>query len=270
MRRQFSQRTTSSGGGARMLVDLGDVELQPAALAAALVQRGRADAALLVADLLVEREQVRRRSGRRRPRAPRRASRDLGVDLGERGVPARGRVVDLGLDGARARLGQLGDAALRGLAALHDLEDDVLQVALALGEGGDLALEVLQVLGRGDRAGVQALLVAGGALAHLVDVLLGLGLLAGGVALLGLRGDEQVAQLVVSSLVERLDLGVLGQRLAPVRELVEPGVQGLDVEQSDLVGGRGVQLGAPRGSVTAVAWAVQGSVTVRETRRRPP
>ena len=56
-------------------------------------------------------------------------------------------------------------------------------------------LEVLQVLGGGDGAGVEALLVAGGALAHLVDVLLGLGLLAGGVALLGLRGDEQVAQL---------------------------------------------------------------------------
>ncbi|GEK00619.1 hypothetical protein TNCT1_28950 [Streptomyces sp. 1-11] len=105
-------------------------------------------------------------------------------------------------------------------------------------------LEVGQVLGRGDRAGVQALLVAGGALAHLVHVLLGLGLLAGGVALLGLRGHQQVAELR-EVLVQRLDLGVLGQRLPPVRELLQADVEGLDVEESDLVGGRGVQLGAP-------------------------
>ncbi|KOG88024.1 hypothetical protein ADK38_22115 [Streptomyces varsoviensis] len=38
-----------------------------------------------------------------------------------------------------------------------------------------------------------------------------------------------------------LDLGVLGQRLALVRELREAEVEGLDVEEADLVGGRGVQ-----------------------------
>jgi hypothetical protein len=32
-----------------------------------------------------------------------------------------------------------------------------------------------------------------------------------------------------------------------VRELLETDVEGLDVEESDLVGGRGVQLGAPVG-----------------------
>ncbi|GHF33433.1 hypothetical protein LKL35_17715 [Streptomyces sp. ET3-23] len=106
-------------------------------------------------------------------------------------------------------------------------------------------LEVLQVLGGHAGAGVQALLVAGGALADLVDVLLGLGLLAGGVALLGLRGDEEVAVLGEVAL-ERLDLGVLGQALALVGELAEAGVQGLEIEEADLVGGRGVQLGAPR------------------------
>ncbi len=148
------------------------------------------------------------------------------------------------LPGRADPLGQLGDALLRGLAALHDLQDDVLEVALALGEGDDLLLEVLQVLGGGDGTGVQALLVAGGALAHLVHVLLGLGLLAGGVALLGLGGDEEVAQLG-QILGQRLDLGVLGQRPAPVRELLEPDVEGLDVEESDLVGRLGVQLGAP-------------------------
>nr|WP_281154900.1 hypothetical protein [Streptomyces sp. HYC2] len=105
-------------------------------------------------------------------------------------------------------------------------------------------LEVRQVLGRGDRAGVEALLVTDGALAHLVHVLLGLGLLAGAVALLGLRGDQQVAQLREVP-VQRLDLGVLGQRLPLVGQLLEADVEGLDVEESDLVGGRGVQLGAP-------------------------
>ncbi|GAA2714374.1 hypothetical protein GCM10010315_21500 [Streptomyces luteosporeus] len=105
-------------------------------------------------------------------------------------------------------------------------------------------LEVLQVLRGQAGAGVQALLVAGGALADLVDVLLGLRLLAGAVALLGLRGDEQVAVLGQVAL-EGLDLGVLGQAPALVGELGEADVQGLEVEEADLVGGRGVQLGAP-------------------------
>ncbi|GHH84539.1 hypothetical protein GCM10018793_49160 [Streptomyces sulfonofaciens] len=71
-------------------------------------------------------------------------------------------------------------------------------------------LEVLQVLGRGDGTRVQPLLVAGGTLAHLVHVLFGLGLLAGAVALLGLRRDQQVAQLR-EVLLQRLDLGEFGQ-----------------------------------------------------------
>ncbi|EME97708.1 hypothetical protein H340_25147 [Streptomyces mobaraensis NBRC 13819 = DSM 40847] len=105
-------------------------------------------------------------------------------------------------------------------------------------------LEVLQVLGGHPGAGVEPLLVAGGALADLVDVLLGLGLLAGGVALLGLRGDEEVAVLGEVPF-EGLDLGVLGQRPALVGELAEAGVEGLEIQEADLVGGRGVQLGAP-------------------------
>src|SRR5690606_37845932 len=88
---------------------------------------------------------------------------------------------------------------------------------------------------------------------------------------------------------QRLDLGVLGERLPLVRQLLEADVEVLDVEESDLVGGRGVQLGAPgeSGSEGALgafpggavvdddgradaawadaAWAVQGSVTVLET-----
>lgn len=60
---------------------------------------------------------------------------------------------------------------------------------------------------------------------------------------------------------------MLGQRPALVGELLEADVEVLDVEESDLVGGRGVQLGAPDVSVAALdaAWAVQGSVTVLET-----
>ncbi len=52
-----------------------------------------------------------------------------------------------------------------------------------------------------------------------------------------------------------------------MRELLEADVEVLDVEKSDLVGGLGVQLGAPDVSVARddAAWAVQGSVTVRET-----
>ncbi|GAA0694748.1 hypothetical protein GCM10009536_28650 [Streptomyces thermocarboxydus] len=61
---------------------------------------------------------------------------------------------------------------------------------------------------------------------------------------------------------------MLRERLPLVRELLEADVEVLDVEKSDLVGGLGVQLGAPDDSVVArddAAWAVQGSVTVRET-----
>ncbi len=43
-------------------------------------------------------------------------------------------------------------------------------------------------------------------------------------------------------------------------ELGEAYVEGLDFEESDLVGGRGVQLGAPE-----EWWVVQGSVTCFET-----
>ncbi|MCG0290575.1 hypothetical protein [Streptomyces sp. PSAA01] len=45
--------------------------------------------------------------------------------------------------------------------------------------------------------------------------------------------------------VQGLDLGVLGQRPALVRELRQPDVERLDVEEADLIGGRGIQRGAP-------------------------
>ncbi|GGV38267.1 hypothetical protein GCM10010277_25350 [Streptomyces longisporoflavus] len=52
----------------------------------------------------------------------------------------------------------------------------------------------------------------------------------------------QIAQLR-EVLVQGLDLGVLGQGLLPVRQLLEAYIQCLDVEESDLVGGRGVNWG---------------------------
>ncbi|GLP66722.1 hypothetical protein TUSST3_33430 [Streptomyces sp. TUS-ST3] len=67
---------------------------------------------------------------------------------------------------------------------------------------------------------------------------------------------------------------MLGKRPALVGELLEADVEVLDVEEADLVGGRGVQLGAPIELEVGLdaAWAVQGSVTVFETctRRSQP
>ncbi|MEZ0068314.1 hypothetical protein ABIA32_004338 [Streptacidiphilus sp. MAP12-20] len=101
-------------------------------------------------------------------------------------------------------------------------------------------LEVGQVLGGADAARVEQLLVARGALADLVDVLLGLDQLALDVTELGLGGDGQRPELgeVGGAL---LDLGVLRQRAPAVGELVQAGVECLQVQQADLVGGRGVQ-----------------------------
>ncbi len=135
-------------------------------------------------------------------------------------------------------------------------------VALAVGQGGDLVLQALQLLGRGDLAGVEPLLVALGARPDLVDVALGLGQLAAEVALLGLGLDQLVAQHA-DLLVELGQQGVLGQRAAPVGELVDLGVQRLHVEQALLVGGGGFQRDSSLG--TAVR-ADHGSVTSRDTR----
>ena len=140
--------------------------------------------------------------------------------------------------------GQLGLQALRRLEALHHVEHDVLEVALPLRQRGDLVLEALELLGRGDLPGVEPLLVTRRARAHLLDVALGLAQLAGDVAGLGLGADDLVAQ----RRHRRLQLGqrgVLGQRLPPVRELVDAGVQGLHVEQALLVGGGSFQRGSP-------------------------
>ncbi len=249
------------------VVHLGDVEFETAALAAPLVEPRGADAALLLAQLLVQLHQVGGDGGGGlRPLGADRVR--LGPDLLERGVAAGRRLRRLGLQVLQCG-GQFLRAGLGGLVALHDLQNDRLQIVLAPGQRGDLALEALQILGAGHLARVQALLVAGGALPDLVDVLLGLGLFPCGVALLGPCGDQQVALLGQFG-VQRTDFGVLRQRVTPVRELGQPDVEGLDVEQADLIGGGGVQLGAPSLARGAVWWVVHGSVTRWDTWVRRP
>ena len=84
------------GVGVAQLVDLDVVELEPAAPAAALPQLGGADAALLLADLLVQRDEaVVERPGLGGPLGPQLL--DLGVDLGGGRVARRGQLRDPGL-----------------------------------------------------------------------------------------------------------------------------------------------------------------------------
>ena len=110
-------------------------------------------------------------------------------------------------------------------------------------------------------AGVEPGLVPSGPLTHLLDVGLGLGELALGVAGHGLRPHEVVAH-GADLLLELGELGVLGQRALAVRDLLHPGVDALHVEQAPLVGRRGLQGVLP----LLGTCMVQGSVRVVLTR----
>ncbi len=116
-------------------------------------------------------------------------------------------------------------------------------------------LDRLEVLG-GAGAGVEPGLVAGGPVAHQLDVGLGLGHLALHVTELGARShqlvvDEPGLALEVGELRELRQVG------ARVGDLVESRVDGLEVEQPQLAGGLGVH-GLPPGS--APTTKVHGSV----------
>ncbi len=89
--------------------------------------------------------------------------------------------------------------------------------------------------------------VAGRPAAHELHVVLGLAQLARDVP--GRRrGAHQLVRQKTGTGGELTDLRVLGQGATPVRELGEPGVQGLHVEQPDLVRGRSLaHAGPPRG-----------------------
>ena len=116
-------------------------------------------------------------------------------------------------------------------------------------------LDRLEVLGRAG-AGVEPRLVAGRAVADELHVGLRLGHLALHVVELGARADELVVDepglaLEVGELRELRQVGAL------VHDLVEPGVDRLEVEQPLLAGGLGVH-GIPPGS--APTTKVHGSV----------
>ena len=110
---------------------------------------------------------------------------------------------------------------LGGLELLHHLELDVLELADAAGEGDQLLLQVLEVLGVGDQTLVHAVLVALAARLDLLDVGVGLLLLAGQVVDLDLRVTGLPVELVALG-GQRLELGVLGEGGSRCRSGVEP------------------------------------------------
>jgi len=130
-----------------------------------------------------------------------------------------------------------------GLDPLHDLEFDVLELGLPPGERGQLVLQGLEVFGR-PGAGVEPGAVAGGPVAHqlhvglsLVDLTLHVGQRRPGVDQLGVDRARLVLQ--------RGDGAVLREVGGRVRDLVEPGVDGLQVEQRELAGRVGFQQEPP-------------------------
>ena len=147
IRRHSSQRSTSSSARGADRLQVGRVELEPAALAAALVQRGRTDAAAGGADLLVERDQV----GRPTPAtmsARRRA--DAGASVVELGAaPGRGRRSTLGDRAASARPAAPRSSATRprpSSARSMTSSSTSSRSALAAGQRVELVLQGLRSL----------------------------------------------------------------------------------------------------------------------------
>jgi hypothetical protein len=138
-------------------------------------------------------------------------------------------------------------------------------------------LKALQLLGRGHLPRVETLLVPLGALPDLVDVGLGLDLLPADVGVLGLGGDQQVADLVTADGQFR-DRGGLGQGPAAVRQLIDAGVQRLQVEQPPLVRECDVQRSSswcgpppyPGSALHQQIWVAPTPVERKRTARRLP
>ena len=159
------------------------------------------------------------------------------------GVPARGDHVALGRDLLSLGRGRLA-ALLGALLALHDVQHDLLEVGLPAHERDNLRLQVLQVTGGRDLPGVQPLAVPVDAGTYLLHIRLGLDLRAPQVALLGVEGRQGVAQLRVS-LLQLVELGVLGESPAAVLEPAQLGVQVGKLKQPQLRLGRCFH-GSPR------------------------
>ena len=123
-------------------------------------------------------------------------------------------------------------------------------------------LQRLEILG-GTGAGLEPSPVPGGAVANELDVglrLLDLPLYVG-------EGGARVDELSVESaglVLQRRDLAVLGQVRRRVVDLIEAGVDGLEVEQRKLTGRVGFQRVLPSAAF-APTTNVQGSVRRVET-----
>jgi len=148
------------------------------------------------------------------------------------------------------------------LGAFHDLELDVLQLRLPSGQRGQLVLQGLQILGR-TGSGLEPSPVAGRAVANELDVGLRLLDLALHVGVSGTRVDELSVE-GAGLVLQRRDLPVLGQVRRRMVDLVEAGVDGLEVEQRKLTGRVGFQLVLPSAAF-APTTNVQGSVRRVET-----
>ncbi|MEQ4207259.1 hypothetical protein [Actinopolymorpha sp. B9G3] len=101
-------------------------------------------------------------------------------------------------------------------------------------------LEALQLLRRTDLSGLEPLLIARLAAADLFDIGVGLALLAGEVAGLGLGGDGRGFELPTFG-VQAFDLGGLRDGAPAMCQLVEARIEYLDVEQPELDERVGVQ-----------------------------
>lgn len=230
-----------------------------------MAQLRRCDAAALDPDLLVEPDELLA---------------DPGHDVRASGAHLLGLRLEVGKHPGVLLLESgepVGDLTARGLelrhplrqrlGPLHHLDLDVLELGLASGEGHELVLERGEVL-RAALTGVEPGLVTSCTVPDELDVLLRLGQLALDVA----DGRASVDELGVDRRElapgrrDRRDLGQVGSRMG---DLVEPGVNGLQVEQTPLAGRIGFQDTPPRESASsraefAATTKLHGSVRMDE------
>ena len=153
-------------------------------------------------------------------------------------VAGGGQLVDAGHELGPLPL-ELGHGGGEPLGALHHLELDVLELGLAPGQRVDLVLQGLHVLG-GPLTGHQPALVAGRAVADQLHVGVGLGDLALHVGLGG-AGPHEVVVEHGEAAGDLVELALFGQGGGAVGDLVQAGVDGLQVQQPPLAARVGFQ-----------------------------
>ena len=243
IRRHSSQRThlvvrRRPGSGCSSV----RVQLQPAALAAAAGAAAPRPRRRCSRGSSRRGDQVGRQRRRRRARGPRSRRGGLVVQLAEACVVAAG---DRSASSSACSPRLLGDQpSTRGLGASSAAPSPRARRPPGRSAVGPAwrarAAAPPAPCGRA-LAGVQPGLVPGGALAHLLDVRLGLDQLAGDVAGLGLgpaTSSSRSARSRCSSSASSACSGSVRRRWAI---WCEPGVERLQVEQAPLVVGRGVQ-----------------------------